>query len=661
MHQVADYRPGYSGERISPSRYSSCATVDEVCSQFSRYHRRIRDFANALAEIDSTLINQGTTSMRQPQLGFHSIHGTNVVILKNGKVARRRESFCKGLAFSNRPIGVDENVCLRLSEVATNWSGVLRFGVTNVDPETYRNIPVPKFACPDLTAKEGYWAKALPERYSVEGNILHFYINGGGELFYGINGNLKGLFLTGINVNHPMWLIVDIYGNSVSLEFIDSAEVTTQRRSSSVSALPRIPAFGSSLNESEPTSSNVSTNPSGSNDMTSLRFHTVTGRHISLNSQRNTATRDVQEYALGYVFTERPIQNNEKLSIVVTAVQHLYEGGLAFGVTCCDPSTLRATELPEDSSALIDMPQYWVVIKDIALQPRVNSILSFWITDSGEVKFEHDNKEARTVLHVDNSLPLYMYFDVYGATQAIKLLGISRSSAQNHVFNARVNMPTRRAVRNGESSQEVSGNSSLETSSRPTPRINPSVSIPVRVNTAERTRQSIDDLLGGPPTMLPPPALPRTPPPVAPRTNPYLPAPPARPPLPTISNQPLRQSSQPPMETLTTPMVRSPISAPSTLAETATSASAGRSSAVMPVSAPLATAAAPKSASFSAPPPVNDKDECLICMENTINAVLYTCGHMCMCYDCAQQQLSRSGTCPMCRKDIRDVIRIYKS
>lgn len=77
-----------------------------------------------------------------------------------------------------------------------------------------------RFACPDLTSKDGYWAKALPERYSVAGSILHFYVNAEGELYYGINGVLKGQFLNGINVFSPLWVIVDIYGNSSSLEFI---------------------------------------------------------------------------------------------------------------------------------------------------------------------------------------------------------------------------------------------------------------------------------------------------------------------------------------------------------------------------------------------------------------------------------------------------------
>lgn len=81
-----------------------------------------------------------------------------------------------------RPILVDEIVCIKLSEVSNLWSGVLRFGVTSVDPASFRDIELPKFACPDLTSKGGFWAKALPERYCVQDSIVHFMVNSDGNL-----------------------------------------------------------------------------------------------------------------------------------------------------------------------------------------------------------------------------------------------------------------------------------------------------------------------------------------------------------------------------------------------------------------------------------------------------------------------------------------------
>lgn len=56
--------------------------------------------------------------------------------------------------------------------------------------------------------------------------------------------------------------------------------------------------------------------------------------------------------------------------------------------------------------------------------------------------------------------------------------------------------------------------------------------------------------------------------------------------------------------------------------------------------------------------------DCTICYENPIDSVLYMCGHMCMCYDCAMKHWRggiNGGACPLCRAPIRDVIRTYKS
>ena len=54
-------------------------------------------------------------------------------------------------------------------------------------------------------------------------------------------------------------------------------------------------------------------------------------------------------------------------------------------------------------------------------------------------------------------------------------------------------------------------------------------------------------------------------------------------------------------------------------------------------------------------------NECVICYEGDVDCVLYSCGHMCMCFSCAVQQFNSSGECPLCRATIRDVIRTYRA
>lgn len=51
-------------------------------------------------------------------------------------------------------------------------------------------------------------------------------------------------------------------------------------------------------------------------------------------------------------------------------------------------------------------------------------ILEICIIITAELKMQIDDRPARTLIFVDNSLQLYFYFDVYGSTQAIKLIGM---------------------------------------------------------------------------------------------------------------------------------------------------------------------------------------------------------------------------------------------
>ncbi|XP_054721551.1 protein neuralized-like isoform X2 [Uloborus diversus] len=53
--------------------------------------------------------------------------------------------------------------------------------------------------------------------------------------------------------------------------------------------------------------------------------------------------------------------------------------------------------------------------------------------------------------------------------------------------------------------------------------------------------------------------------------------------------------------------------------------------------------------------------ECVICYEESVNCVIYRCGHMCMCYECALKlwKPSSNEQCPICRETIQDIIKIY--
>lgn len=146
-------------------------------------------------------------------LRFHShAKGKNVRLDTHSRRATRRNSFCNGITFTNRPIHLYEKVRLKLVAVHHGWSGALRFGFTIHDPSQMSSDDIPKYACPDLVTRPGYWAKALPERFAVRDNVLAFWVDRHGRVFYSINDEEPILFHCGIKVSGPLWALIDVYG-----------------------------------------------------------------------------------------------------------------------------------------------------------------------------------------------------------------------------------------------------------------------------------------------------------------------------------------------------------------------------------------------------------------------------------------------------------------
>ncbi|KAG7167465.1 protein neuralized-like [Homarus americanus] len=573
------------------------------------------------------LAGRGSGSSNLPPLTFHPVCGDNVRISNDGKVARRAESFCKGIAFSNRPIKVGERVCLRLLEVSTNWSGVIRFGFTSQDPAGLRDA-LPKYACPDLTNKPGYWAKALSERFAEQGSVLFYYVDSTGDVHFGINGEERGVFFGGVDTRSQLWGLFDVYGNSTAMEFLDPlaqlnnrvrimndlspgssaansrvlpqsqtpAPPPPQQQAPSQQPQPPQPARpDSGVDRLQPSMAQLALTPRSPDTLplrhyshttfTPLPFHRVRGRNVRMNNDRTVAARTETEYSHGYVFTARPLRPGEKLVVQVLHTEAMYVGALAFGLTSANPAGLEPTDLPEDCDLLLDRPEYWVVSKDVAASPQAGDELAFALTHHGEVTFSRNGATPQVFMHVDHTLQLWAFFDVYGNTSKIRSLGVNHDSQQTYAQQNASNSPPRRP--------EPVGRASHPQLSRASPLV---VSLPPS-------------------------------PPSPPATHPH-PVPP--PPVPSSRDT---LGGHGTMSSVYSGAYMEPVSATSTLT----------SMGDLPTGPAL--------------------HECTVCYEKPVDSVLYMCGHMCMCYECALQQWRGrgGGQCPICRAVIRDVIRTYRS
>nr|CAD2183581.1 unnamed protein product [Meloidogyne enterolobii] len=183
---------------------------------------------------------------------------------------------------------------------------------------------------------------------------------------------------------------------------------------------------GNSTTSRSTASSTPPTNNNNNNRDARLRFHSVKGNNVVIQNNGTTAVRKHGEYYLGYVFTERPIRIGEKIVILVSMTEDAFSGSLAFGLTSCDPDQVPASRLPADSDELLERPEYWVCIKDVGASPQVGTTLNFKVDCTGRVLFSKNDAPFRVIMHVDVSIPLWAFFDLYGSTRKIQILDLDQ-------------------------------------------------------------------------------------------------------------------------------------------------------------------------------------------------------------------------------------------
>ncbi|XP_009693904.1 PREDICTED: E3 ubiquitin-protein ligase NEURL1-like, partial [Cariama cristata] len=147
-----------------------------------------------------------------PLLFHPHTKGSQIIMDTTQKAVKRQASFCNAITFSNRPIVIYEQVRLKITKKQCCWSGALRLGFTSKDPSRINPDTLPKYACPDLVSQSGFWAKALPEEFANEGNIIAFWVDKKGRVFYRVNDSAAMLFFSGVRTAEPLWALIDVYG-----------------------------------------------------------------------------------------------------------------------------------------------------------------------------------------------------------------------------------------------------------------------------------------------------------------------------------------------------------------------------------------------------------------------------------------------------------------
>ncbi|XP_071777208.1 E3 ubiquitin-protein ligase NEURL1 [Centroberyx gerrardi] len=399
-----------------------------------------------------------------PLLFHPNAKGSQIVMDLAQKTVKRQASFCNAITFSNRPIALYEQVRLKITKKQCCWSGALRLGFTSKDPSRINPDNLPKYACPDLVSQSGFWAKALPEEFANEGNVIAFWVDKKGRVFYRINESSPMLFFSGVRTAEPLWALIDVYGLTRGVQLLDSEIVPpdclrprsfTTVRSSSLRREAddsRLSVSLCDLNLQQEdggpahshahrhtlhlaSASSSSTCPIPQNSLNSqqssllpsalesdLHFHQLRGAHIKTLDEQTVARSEHAREERTLVFTDRPLRTGETVFIKVTKSSPARTGSLSYGVTSCDPAVLRPSDLPYNPEALVDRKEFWAVCR-VPTPLQSSDILGFLVNQEGEVILSHNGTNVGMQVCVDNSRPLWMFFGLHGAVTQLRILG----------------------------------------------------------------------------------------------------------------------------------------------------------------------------------------------------------------------------------------------
>lgn len=203
---------------------------------------------------------------------------------------------------------------------------------------------------------------------------------------------------------------------------IETLSLNSTTESSSSNPPPR-PALPANIRE-EPTTSIPTPPPRpalpvGLSNLP-YSFHQKVGVNINRVNNWEVSRKD-NEFDRGYCFLNRPIRIDEIIALRIEATEPLFGGALGFGLTSCNPDSISVNDLPVDADLLLERPEYWVVMKDVAVSPHLGDVLQFQLKADGRVMFSKNDAFPMPILFMDTSVDLWPFFDVFGKTKSIKL------------------------------------------------------------------------------------------------------------------------------------------------------------------------------------------------------------------------------------------------
>ena len=163
------------------------------------------------------------------KMRFHPrCHGANIQLSEEDTRATRINGFSHAIVYSNRSLASGQKISFEFCIYETCWNGALRVGLTNRNPDSIDPATLPQYLLPNLTELPGTWAKSLPEDKAKTENLFSLFYTKERVVQFLINNEYLQQYelLEGsVDVSKPVWVILDLYGLTVSIRCVQPSKL----------------------------------------------------------------------------------------------------------------------------------------------------------------------------------------------------------------------------------------------------------------------------------------------------------------------------------------------------------------------------------------------------------------------------------------------------